>query len=155
MAGPGRPSTYTAEKADEILQRLAAGETLRGICRDEHMPPSSTVRWWVVNDEGPGFAARYACAREMGMDELGDEIVEIADETSKDTVTDAQGNDRANTEWISRSKLRVDTRKFLMSKIAAARYGDKLDVAVSGDVSFGARLAASRTKLSAGEPDVD
>lgn len=80
----------------------------------------------------------------MGMDEMADEIVEISDETGKDTLTDADGNDRPNTEWISRSKLRVDSRKWLMSKVAANLYGDKLDVAVTGDVSFGARLAAAR-----------
>jgi hypothetical protein len=145
MAGPGRPSTYTAEKAAEILERLASGQTLRSICRDEHMPPSSTVRWWVVDDV-ENFAARYAHAREMGMDELGDEIVEISDETSNDTVTDADGNYRANTEWISRSKLRVDSRKFLMSKIAPKRYGDKLDVAVSGEVSIASAMAEARER---------
>jgi len=142
----GRISIYSDDLADEILDRLASGETLRGICRSKHIPPASTVRGWVVDNKGPGFAERYARARAMGMDEMADEIVEIADDIANDTLLDSDGNARANSEWISRSRLRVDSRKWLMSKVAANLYGDKLDVAVTGDVSFGERLAAARAK---------
>lgn len=83
----------------------------------------------------------------MGLEVMADELFDIADETSQDTITDAEGNARPNSEWITRSRLRVDTRKWYLSKLAPKRYGDRLDVAVTGDVSFGARLAAARAKL--------
>ncbi len=117
------------------------------------MPPPSTVRWWVVNDNGPGFAARYAQARALGMDAMADEILEIADETGLDTLIDSDGNSRPNTEWITRSRLRVDSRKWLMSKVAANLYGDKIEHTGSIDVSYGARLASARDRLPAPEPD--
>lgn len=139
----GRPSTYSAELAVEICDRLAAGETLRGICRSEHIPNAPTVRGWVV-DNVDGFAERYARARSLGLDEMAEDMVDIADETSRDTVTDASGADRANTEWITRSRLKVDTRKWLLSKLKPGMYGDKLAVEHSGDVSFGDRLAGAR-----------
>ena len=50
MAKRGRPSKYTKAVADEICLRLAKGETLRSICRDEHMPHEATVRQWAVQD---------------------------------------------------------------------------------------------------------
>src|SRR4051812_2164281 len=61
----GRPSTYTAELAATICARLATGETLRAVCRDDGMPSESTVRTWALDDR-EGFSAHYARAREIG-----------------------------------------------------------------------------------------
>lgn len=62
-------TTYTRAIADEICQRLAAGEGLRALCREEAMPPRRTVQEWVKRDVD-GFAARYAQARELGLREV-------------------------------------------------------------------------------------
>ena len=45
---------------------------------------------------------------------------------SNDTYMDADGNVKTDNEVIQRSKLRVDTRKWLASKMAPKKYGDKL-----------------------------
>jgi hypothetical protein len=76
----GRATSYTATLADEICARLAAGESLLEICRDEHMPAESTVRGWAIDDAGPGFAAKYTRARDIGLDHEADEIKRLADE---------------------------------------------------------------------------
>ena len=60
----GTPSVYTAELAEEICARLAAGESLKAICRDPDMPPFSTVQGW-ARDNHHGFAAMYDRAREL------------------------------------------------------------------------------------------
>jgi hypothetical protein len=60
------PTKYTRRIADEICQRLASGETLVAICRDDAIPTRWTVQQWVVKDVG-GFAARYLRARELGL----------------------------------------------------------------------------------------
>lgn len=140
----GRPSTYDADTARVICERLSKGETLRAICRDEHMPPPSTVRLWALDDQGPGFAAQYAQARDLGLDAMADELLDISDDASGDEADTPDGSRRMDSEFAARSKLRVDTRKWFLSKLAPKRYGDRLDVAVSGDVSFGERLAAAR-----------
>jgi hypothetical protein len=76
---PGRPSTYTPEIAAEILERLAAGESLLGICGAEGFPVAeSTVRGWAIDDLH-GFAAKYTRARDIGLDHEADEIRAIAD----------------------------------------------------------------------------
>ena len=61
----GRPTLFTAEIAERILERLASGCSLGTVCRDEAMPPPSTVLDWVRQDRD-GFAARYQDAREIG-----------------------------------------------------------------------------------------
>ncbi len=123
---------YSAEIADCILGRMAAGETLRGICKDEGMPAAPTVRYWVVTDQPAGFAERYARAREAQAEAWSDEIVEISDDTANDThVTTYEGGVQRtspNTEWLGRSRLKVDSRKWLMAKLHPGRYGDHLKV---------------------------
>lgn len=128
----GRPSRYTPEIAKIILDRLAAGETLRSICRDEGMPAESTVRLWYRSDEPAGFATQYARARDAGLDTMAEEILAIADDNSQDTVTrkreDGSEYEAVDHEHINRSRLRVDTRKWILSKLAPKRYGDRLEL---------------------------
>jgi transposase-like protein len=52
---------YGPGTADEILRRVAAGESVQAICRDAGMPLASTVSLWVK--ERPGFAAAMLAAR--------------------------------------------------------------------------------------------
>lgn len=125
----GRPSTFTQEVADAICERLAEGEPLRQICRDEDMPAWRTVYDW--KDADDAFSARIACAREAGHDAIANDCLEIADETGQDTIYGENGA-RANTEWISRSKLRIETRLKLLSKWDPKRYGDKVQNEHSG-----------------------
>lgn len=131
----GRPTEYTAELAVEITRRLAEGESLREICRDEAFPAESTVRLWAVSDR-EGFSAHYTRAREAQLDRWSEEILEIADDSSNDWV-DRQNSDGStyevvNSEHINRSRLRVDTRKWLMSKLAPKRFGERVTTEISG-----------------------
>ena len=68
-----------------ILDRLAAGEPLRAICRDEGMPDERRVRAWAADANHP-FAARYTHAREMGFFSMADELLEIADDSRNDWI---------------------------------------------------------------------
>jgi hypothetical protein len=59
-----RPSAYSEAIAAEICARLADGEMLKGICRDEHMPArSTTILTWVLDDR-EGFSDTYARTRD-------------------------------------------------------------------------------------------
>lgn len=118
----GRPSIYNEELAAIICDRLIHGEGLRAICRDDAMPAISTVIDWIKNKDD--FSAQYAKARELQAELLLDEILEIADDSSQDTIDTANGK-IANTEFIARSRLRVDTRKWAMGKMSR-KFSDKV-----------------------------
>ncbi|MFZ1680625.1 MAG: terminase small subunit protein [Rhizobiaceae bacterium] len=125
MSAPrGRPSTYNAEIAEKICEHVASGMTLREACRQDGMPPESTVRLWVL-DNREGFAARYARARDLLLEHWADETIEIADDGSNDWMTRNEV-EVANGDHISRSRLRVDQRKWLLSKLKPERYGDRV-----------------------------
>lgn len=121
---------------EHVLPRLASGETLRAMRRDNpNLPAPSTIRLWAILDQPPGFAEQYARAREMHADELIEEAFEIADDGSQDTITktrqDGSEYETEDKEWVSRSRLRVDTRKWAAARLAPKKYGDKLQM--SGD----------------------
>ncbi len=122
----GRPSLYTEALAAEICRRLAEGETLRAICRDKAMPDKATVLRWLADKKKADFRDQYTHAREMQADALFDEALEIADYASDDWAVDKDGKKTLDHEHVQRSRLRVDTRKWLMARMAPKKYGDKL-----------------------------
>lgn len=125
-----RPSSFTQEVADEICERIADGESLRTICRYENMPARATVFKWLADIKS--FSDQYARAREAQADLMAEEILEIADDGLNDTYVDDNGNKRTDQEVIGRSRLRVDARKWLASKMAPKKYGDRVQQEVSG-----------------------
>ena len=134
----GRPSEYGPDIAVIICDRLAEGETLRAICRDDDMPGQRTVFSWLR--QHVEFRQQYTLAREAQADSWADEIIEIADDGTNDfkpggavrlngmyAPTEAETDPKLNAEHIQRSKLRVDARKWLMSKAAPKKYGDRIE----------------------------
>lgn len=133
----GRPSSFSKERAEAICRRLALGESLRSISRDKKMPADSTVRSWVVDDIG-GFAAQYARARDIGLDTLAEEIIEISDTPAigKKTVSKATGEEITVGDMIEHRRLQVDSRKWYLSKLAPKKYGDKQTIEHEGTVTL-------------------
>lgn len=125
----GRPSACTPDMAARICDGIASGRSLRSLCDDEAMPSKSMVMRWLAKEEHSSFREQYARARECQMDAMAEEILEIADDGTNDWMEKSHGEDRAwvqNGEAMQRSKLRLDARKWLMSKLAAKKYGDKI-----------------------------
>jgi hypothetical protein len=120
-------TAYTAERAAEICERLASGKSLNAICRDKDMPSRQTVHEWIADDRA-GFREQYARARDAQADRFAEEILEISDDTSGDWI-EREGETVLNHEHVQRSKLRVDTRKWLMARMAPRKYGDKVTIA--------------------------
>ena len=122
---PKRPAEFTDEIFDAICDRMANGQGLRKICDDPEMPSRQTFLRWMEKDTGR--QAKYTAAREALMDWYAEEILEIAWDSSKDTIPATKTKPaRCDNEWVQRSRLKVDTLKFLMAKLHPKRYGDRL-----------------------------
>jgi hypothetical protein len=115
---------WTPELEEAICSRIAAGESVLSISKDPAIPSQDSIYRRIINDSA--FSEKYARAREAQMELMSAEILEIADDSSRDTKTGPEGGEYPDNEWISRSKLRVDTRKWLMSKLAPKKYGDRV-----------------------------
>lgn len=133
----GRPTDFGEEIAAIICERLSLGESVRSICRDEAMPDKATVFRWLAKHES--FRDHYADARGVQADALFDEILDIADDGSNDWM-ERKNADGANIGWtengeaLRRSALRVDARKWIVSKLLPKKYGDKQQIEHSGEI---------------------
>lgn len=130
---------YSEEKKEEVFSNIITeiadvGTPLRTILKRKGMPSSSTFFIWI--DEDDSLSKRYARAKEVMVEALADEMLEIADDGSNDYMTIVKGDKEYNVEnkeVTNRSRLRVDTRKFLLSKVLPKKYGDRLDITSDGD----------------------
>ena len=123
--------SFSKEIAEHICGELAAGRSLRDVCRDDGMPTETAVRIW-ARDDKEGFFSQYARAREIGYHAMADELLEVADDGTNDWMErqDKEGKQMyiLNGEHVQRSRLRLDTRKWLLSKALPKIYGDKVSV---------------------------
>lgn len=98
------------------------------------MPDRDTIMAWV--EKNPEFSSQYAKSRDRGLDSMAEETLEIADDGTNDWMekrnADGSTYEAVNTEHIQRSRLRVDTRKWYLSKLAPKRYGDSARVEHTG-----------------------
>lgn len=135
----GRPSIYSTELAIKICNRLALGESVLQICRDDDMPEPRTVYLWLLNlqaEDKKEFREMYEKAREIQAEVMHDQLMEISDDGTNDWMEKEVGEGRTITvpdhEYINRSRLRVDTRKWIIARMNPKKYGDKLDVTTKG-----------------------
>jgi hypothetical protein len=125
----GRPTLYSPELAAAICERMSEGKSLRAVCRSDDMPAASTVHRWLT--ERPEFQEQYGSACEARTEALFEECLEIADDSEKDVrVEEGEDGPRMVVDWevINRAKLRVDTRKWMVGKLAPKKYGERLQV---------------------------
>ncbi len=94
------------------------------------MPSFPTVMRWLFEQYPPEdprvhFRDQYTRARAVQAETFADEMVAIADDDSGDVLRDLDGNVvGVNNVRIQRHRLRVDTRKWIVSKLLP-RYADK------------------------------
>jgi len=113
----------------EICRRIMEGESVRTICKDEHMPCRSTVLNWLAAE--PAFRAGYSFAKQLLAETMAEDIIAIADDASADWVEGEQGAS-LNYEHVQRARLRIDSRKWLAGKLAPKRYGDASTLRIGG-----------------------
>ena len=144
----GRPSLYTPELIEAIAERLAKGEPMAVICRDEGMPHPSTIRDWMA--ERADVSLAIARAREDGFDVIAAEALSIAD---TDRIcekvkygSDGEVIDRTVVDMVDRSRLQVDTRLKLLAKWDPKRYGERqvIEHDVSGNLADKLKAARER-----------
>lgn len=100
--------------------------------------------FYALVDADASAAEKYARAKRYGIMGMADEVIDISDDSTNDKVVDEDGNERTNTEVVARSRLRVDSRKWLLSKIMPKVYGEKQEIDLTGNVT----LVLSKQDLS-------
>lgn len=120
-----------AEKASIVIAELESGKSLRKAAEAAGCG-AATVLDWVDADKA--FAEQYAQARARGYQLLADEIIEISDDASRDYIETEHGP-KLDAEAVARSRLRVDSRKWMLAKMLPKVYGDKVEHEVKGGIT--------------------
>lgn len=116
----GRPHGYTEEKALEICELVADGQSINKISKLQGMPNRSTILKWFR--DVPEFSTMYARAKEIGFEVLADEIIDLAD---------AEVN--TDKDQLRRHQLMIDTRKWLLAKLQPRKYGERVTQEIVGN----------------------
>ncbi len=120
------------ELIDSICLDIMEGLSLRGaIAKRDNKPDLTTFLRWIDNDKDK--YKQYVRAKEIMAASMFDELLEIADDNSEDEIVREDGKSMLNHEFVGRSRLRIDTRKWYLSKVLPKVYGDKLDLTTNGE----------------------
>jgi Asp-tRNA(Asn)/Glu-tRNA(Gln) amidotransferase C subunit len=122
-------ASYTREDKDNILNSIfdaiTQGQAVRNAIKKENIS-FSTFYIWLDDDEDK--AKQYARATEIRAEAMAEDILEICDAFENDIMLDQDGKEITNHNVIQRDRLRVDTRKWLMSKMMPKKYSDRQQI---------------------------
>jgi len=125
---------YTRELSDKLLAKVASGQTVSGAARTMKLSPHTVWHWRRRNYDN--FIERLQEAQEACVEKLVDEIIDIADDKSRDLKTDAKGGQKIDWEVVARSKIRIDARKWIASVVNPRKYGEKIAVQNTGTLKI-------------------
>jgi len=108
-----RPSIYSEKLVDRMLEEIASGRSVIGLCREEEWTPNADTWYrWLYKIEG--LSDRYARAKAHQSEREADIILDIADNAT-------------NTDYQV-ARLRVDARKWIASKLLPNKYGERTQI---------------------------
>ena len=108
-----RPSIYSEKLVERMLDEIASGRSVIGLCREEEWTPNADTWYrWLYRIEG--VSDRYARAKAHQSEREADIILDIAD--------------NATNQDYQVARLRVDARKWVASKLLPNKYGDKTQI---------------------------
>ena len=120
------PTKRTDALVQDILERIASGETMTAACRVNGITPRTWQEWRGEEENSP-LALAHARATELGHDALAEQCIEIAD-TEPETIRDAAGNARRDSAYVAWQKARIDTRLKLLGKVSAKYSDNRLEL---------------------------
>ena len=105
---------YSQELVNKIIHRIRHGRSVQSIINELKIG-ETTFYSWLKDKDKLEFQQEYARAKQDAADYHADSLIEIAD----------------NEPDVNRAKIKIDTRKWVASKLKPKVYGEK--TTVSGD----------------------
>lgn len=118
------------------------GKGVNTACKKYNLDPRT---FFNLVDKEPLLLQQYTRALELKADVIAERIIRNSHNRSNDFYTDADGNQRPNPVSVQRDRLILDADKWLLSKIAPKKYGDKLTL--DGEVKTGNPLTIENINM--------
>lgn len=160
-----RPSDVTMQIIEELLERMATGETVSRITSDLHMPPWLYIWLWLRDPKHAKFKEVFDQAEEAQFHRMAGETLDISDDSTKDYIEIKNSNGKVmrripNQELVNRSRLRVETRRWLLAKRLPKIYGESSMMKLANETGdgpatflFGAITATKKLGHDDADPD--
>ena len=121
---------YSKDQKENILNSIfddiSKGMSLRRACKNIGIPRITFFDWI---DKEERFADLYTRARQQGLEARFESIEEdYSEEPQRDPETG-----KIDSAWVQLQRLKIDSKKWELSKLAPKKYGDKIDVTSKGE----------------------
>lgn len=110
----------------EIFSRVSNKEAVRSVLKDKGFPTYTTFTKWLEEEGKEERIDRYLYAREARAAKIFEECLIIADKQGKDVLKDKDGKEYTDHNVINRSRLMIETRKWMLGKMNPTKYGDRI-----------------------------
>ena len=148
MTKMGRPSTYDHILAQEMLDRIAQGESVRSICRKKKYPPYPTFARWLTNEGTSDFREQYQRARQLQADYHIEETIDIADQAVEDVKALLDPRHSSAIAKITTDRIRA--RQWKAARLHPNHWGDKMTMDVTAQVKVLKPDSIKKSKKKAG-----
>lgn len=135
---------WDVDTIEEALVQIAMGATVKQACEHVLRGDEAPVFYKLVLKD-PIIKEMYDEARMIQAEKMAiDDVIEISDDSGNDETWDGKGNSAA----VNRSRLKVDSRKWIAGRLHWQRFGDKIQQEVNANVvvDHAARLEAARKR---------
>lgn len=126
----GRPSSYTQELADEIIELIRNGYSEREICKKRGMPSLKTL--WNWKDKYPEFLLQSARARADSADFYNDRRMKKAEELYEIAQRHLKAGESIPKGVVEAIKVSIQEDARESGLRDDSRYGDRKRVALIG-----------------------
>lgn len=124
---------YTKENikfiCDDIFEEIVEGRAIRAILKDSGMPSPTTFFKWLREDKE--LAEQYAQACEQRALVIFESMKDDFNE-DPEYVSTAHGS-KIDNGWVQLQALKINTKKWMLAKLAPKVFGDKIDVTTDGE----------------------
>lgn len=137
------PIKYKPEEVwPVILERIASGESLASALRHPGMPSYPLARLHIRTI--PAIKEAYENAVEDRGAMLAEELIDLADTPIPEDLDPA-----SRSAWVQHLRVRLDTRKWIASRVYRKVYGDKVEVSVSAPLDLVAAMEEGQRRVEA------
>lgn len=144
-----RVKTYDPDKIwPAILTDIANGASLATALRKPGMPSYALAKLHLRSD--PALREAYEQAVQDRAAFLAEELIELADTPIPEGLDPA-----SRSAWVQHLRVRLDTRKWIASRVYRQVYGERVDVAVNHtQISITTALEAANARVITTDQDV-
>jgi hypothetical protein len=130
-------------KFNLIIKEIESkGKGVNTACKKYGLNPNS---FFSMIDKDVQLLKQYTRALELKADVIAERIIRNSHNRANDFYIDGDGNQKPNPVAVQRDRLMLDADKWLLSKIAPKKYGDKLTL--DGEVKTGNPLTIENINM--------